>query len=114
MLLFAAKSILTDRYTIQMRTLRLAGVKELAQDPTGGGLGLEPRPSGPGTPPSPTGGDAYLFGLQIKCLAQMRIKLSTAQERIKISAPQETQSVQYWTYSRWLLKELETHTLFQP
>ena len=51
MLLFAAKSILTDRPTIQMRTLRLAEVKELAQDPTGGGLGLEPRPSGPRAPP---------------------------------------------------------------
>ena len=75
---------------------------------------LSPDHLAPDPHPSPIRGDAYLFGLQIKSLVQMRIKLSTAQERIKIPVPQETQSVQYWTYSRWLLKELETHTLFQP
>ena len=77
---------------------------------------LSPDHLAPELHPSPTGGDAYLFGLlQIKRLAQMRIQLSTIQERIKTSAPQETQSAQYWTYSRWLLQELETHTLcFSP
>lgn len=65
--------------------------------------------------PSPLGGDTYLFELlplQIKRLAQMRVKTSTAQKRIKISAPQETQRVQYQAYSRGLLKKHEIQTPF--
>ena len=45
---------------------------------------LSPDHPAPELHPSPTGGDTYLFGLlKIKCLAQMRIKLSTIHERIK-------------------------------